>query len=262
MIYFCRVNSGKSNQYLIKFIGLVLLTLSNLLVAAQTAGSFEYVPRTEVPYRWVFLVGLVVLILVGFVRSVDPLRHRFAIQAAFVNVKGQFERLDGGMGINPVMMLQAFISCVIIALGIFLIRPFDFNFTLAQGFKLYLLVLMAVCLAYTFKYFIHYIVALVLQSETLGDLMIMGVSNMMYAFTLLFFPFILVWYYMPSEEVKAVVEYTILAGAAIFMVWRLIKSIFIYYRYFPFSKIYIIIYLCALEIIPFLIMGKIISEGL
>ncbi len=220
----------------------------------------ENVDRYHVPFQWVFLVGVVVLILVGVVRSVGLMQHHMAIRMAFSNIKFQFEQMDKGLGINYVLLLQILVSCIVVALGVFLFQPFDFNFTLVKGFRLYLLILMAVCLAYTLKYFIHYIMGLVLQAEILGSLMVVGLSHMMYAVTLLVFPLLIAWYYLPSVEGKFYLRIILLAVMAVFVVWRLIKSIFIYNRYFPFAKIYIIIYLCTLEITPLLVIGRFIAK--
>lgn len=213
------------------------------------------IERPEPPVRWVFLVGAVVLALVGLVRSLGPVQHQLAILSAFKNVKNQFEQMDRGFGINPVLLLQIFISCTIIGLSVFLFQPVELSFTLVDGFRLYLLLLMAVCLAYAFKYFIHYITGLVLQSEVLGNLMVIGSGQLMYAYTLLAFPMVMAWYYVPSMEMKFYLEIALLSSLVIFLVWRLLKSIFIYNRYFPFAKIYIIFYLCTLEITPLLILG-------
>ena len=125
----------------------------------------------------------------------------------------------------------------------------------------FLIALLAVCLVYTFKYFMHYIVGTILQSEDLAKLMVVGLSGMMYAFTLLIFPLVVCWYYVPEESIKTTIMLMLLLTTLVFVVWRLVKSVLIYYRYFPFAKIYIIIYLCALEITPLLIIGKLIGVG-
>jgi len=91
--------------------------------------------------------------------------------------------------------------------------------------------------------------------------MVIGLSSMLYAFTLLVFPIIVVWYYVPVESIKAIVAIILMVLSVVFIIWRLIKCATIYYRYFPFAKIYIIIYLCALEITPILIIGKLIALG-
>ncbi|MBO6515147.1 MAG: DUF4271 domain-containing protein [Bacteroidia bacterium] len=231
-------------------LNVLILQLDNLV---DQAGIVE---RVKLPYQWIFLIGVMVLILVGVIRTLSLTQHQFAIRNSFANVKTQFEYLDKEGGVNPVLLLQILVSCIVIGLGVFLFLPFDFNFTKVTGFRLYLLVLMGVCLAYTLKYFTHYITGLVLQSEILGGLMVVGLSHTAYAFTLGVFPLLMTWYYVPSVEAKFWLELILALVLGLFLVWRLVKSFFVYNRYFPFAKIYIIIYLCTLEITPLLILGK------
>lgn len=221
--------------------------------------AFAQVPdmvlREETQSHWVLLIGVVLLATVGLIRTFEPFQHRLAIRSAFINVKTQYEQLDKGYGIGPILFLQIFVSCLSISFGVYLFKPFDFKFTITEGLRLYLLILLVVCIAYALKYFIHYIIGLVLQSETLGNLMVVGLSRLMYGFGLFIFPLLMVWHYVPDFTIKFYVENVLLIVLAIFLIWRLVKSFFVYYSYFPFAKIYIIIYLCTLEITPLLLVG-------
>ncbi len=211
--------------------------------------------REQHQNHWVLLVGVIVLALVGLIRTFQPFQHKLAIRSAFINVKTQYEQLDKGFGIGPILFLQVFVSCISVSFGVYLFKPFDFKFTMTEGLRVYLLILLAVCIAYALKYFIHYIVGLVLQSEMLANLMVVGLSRLMYSFGLFIFPLLLVWHYVPDFTIKYYVENALLIALAIFLIWRLVKSFFVYYSYFPFAKIYIIIYLCTLEITPLLLVG-------
>lgn len=212
-------------------------------------------------YPWVFIVAVAILLLIGLIRVIALPQHKLSLVMAFSNISNQYEQIDKEATINPIIVLQAFVSAIIIALAVFVLEPFSLPLSISHDFRFFLIVLLAICLVYTFKYFMHYIVGTILQSEDLAKLMVVGLSGMLYAFTLLIFPLIVCWYYVPEESIKTTILILLLSITAAFVVWRLIKSILIYYRYFPFAKIYIIIYLCALEITPLLIIGKLIGVG-
>ncbi|MFT5725144.1 MAG: hypothetical protein ACI9JN_002267 [Bacteroidia bacterium] len=212
-------------------------------------------------YPWIFIIAVCILLLIGLIRALALPQHKLSLVIAFSNINNQYEQIDKEATINSILMLQAFVSAVIVALGLFVTKPFRLNTAMQHDFRFFLLLVLAVLLVYTVKYFIHYLVGIVLQSENLAKLMVVGLSGMLYAFTLLIFPLIVAWYYVPVESIKGGIGILLLLLCAVFVVWRLVKSGMIYYRYFPFAKIYIIIYLCALEITPLLIIGKLIDVG-
>ena len=233
---------------------------------AQYLDFLDVVPplieeRKKGAYPWVFIVAVAILLIVGLIRVVAFPQHRLSLVMAFTNISNQYEQIDKEATINPVIILQAFVSAIIISMGIFVMEPFTLVLPIPHNFSFFLILLLAVCLVYTFKYFVHYLVGTILQSEDLAKLMVVGLSGMLYAFTLLIFPLIVSWYYVPIESVKQIIMMILLIICAVFVTWRLVKSVLIYYRYFPFAKIYIIIYLCALEITPLLIIGKLIGVG-
>ncbi|MFT7590963.1 MAG: hypothetical protein ACI9UJ_000884 [bacterium] len=217
--------------------------------------------RKKLDYPWLFIVAVVVLLFIGLIRVVSLQTHNFALKTAFSNISHQFEQNDKEAAIDPVIILQSLVSAMILAMGIFVMEPSTLMLGLHHGFIYYLILLLGICLVYAVKYCIHFLVGIVLQSDNLAKLMVVGLSGMLYAFTLLVFPLIVIWYYVHDATMKANVEFVLLTLSAVFVVWRLIKSVTIYYRYFPFAKVYIIIYLCALEITPLLIIGKLIGWG-
>ena len=234
--------------------------------SSQTLGYLDVVPpvfeqRQKVEYPWIFILAVIVLLCIGLIRAVALKQHTLSLRTAFSNISNQFEQIDKEAVINPIVILQVLVSAIIIALGLFVIEPFVLPINIEGGFTYFLILFLTICLIYTVKYCVHFLVGLVLQSDDLARLMVIGLSSMLYAFTLLIFPIIVVWYYVPVESIKSIIAMLLLVMSAVFIVWRLIKCATIYYRYFPFAKIYIIIYLCALEITPILVIGKLISLG-
>jgi hypothetical protein len=239
--------------------------IENIDAPSQNLDYLDVVPpiieeRKLGAYPWVFIVAVCILLLIGLIRAIALPFHRLSLVMAFSNITNQYEQNDKEVSIHPILVLQAFVSAIIITLAVFVIEPFQIGLSLNHDFRFFSILLLAVCLVYCVKYFIHYLVGIVLQSEDLAKLMVVGLLGMLYTFTLISFPLIVTWYYVPDAWLKTWIGLVLLGLTLVFLIWRLVKSTSIYYRYFPFAKIYIIIYLCALEITPLLIIGKLISE--
>lgn len=237
-----------------------------LIESSQNLDYLDVVPpvfeeRRKVEYPWVFILTVVILLCVGLIRALALNQHNLSLRTSFSNISNLFEQIDKEASVNATVIFQVFVSALIIALGLFVTQPFVLPINVQGGFTYFLLLFLVICLVYTVKYCVHFLVGIVLQSDNLARLMVIGLSSMLYAFTLLVFPIIVVWYYVPVESIKAIVAIILMVLSVVFIIWRLIKCATIYYRYFPFAKIYIIIYLCALEITPILVIGKLISLG-
>lgn len=241
--------------------------LIDTLVNQNTSVSLDYVDvvipqieeRVTNEHPWLFFVGVLVLLLIGLIRAIAYPQHLLSIQVVFSDIQSQYDQLDKEASINPIIWLQIFVSSLIVALTLFVLKPFDFNFTLGHNLRWFLLLLLGVCFVYIIKYFIHYIVGVVLQSESLAKLSVIGLSSTFYVFSLLLFPLTIVWTYAQDLEIKNALWIAMLVLTTVFVLWRLIKTIIIYNKYFPFAKVYIIIYLCALEITPLLVMGALMK---
>ena len=193
------------------------------------------------------------LLLVGVVRLANIMQHRFAIQTFVTKPRTHLEYIDKGISFNGLALIQVLISCIVLA---FVVYSFVANSNLLSGmdsWRQYLLLMLGVVVVYTLKYAVHHIVGTVLQSDEITQLSVLSIVNMQYAVSLFLFPFMMAWYYMPSDAFKYYVQLGLIVVLIGYWLWRLAKIVFVYYNYFPFSKVYLIFYLCALEISPVLI---------
>ncbi|MBI1305010.1 MAG: DUF4271 domain-containing protein [Bacteroidetes bacterium] len=235
-----------------------------MLVAPDTASadtvhkqkSIEPVPvlRQNRPKWYIFLFSLVILTVVGMLRNYNGVRHRLAFFSYFSSPKNENELLEDTFGIDIYQIAEILVSILLMGWLIYLFNPFDLNFTLTGEGSRLVLWLVLVGLTYSLKYFIHYIVGLILQSDRLSKLIVFSQSNMMYVLSLVIFPLLLFYYYAPEPELKIWLQTGILVLVIVHLILRLIKSFRIYLHLFPFSRVYIFLYLCALEILPLMVL--------
>ncbi|MCB9260786.1 MAG: DUF4271 domain-containing protein [Flavobacteriales bacterium] len=228
--------------------------------AVFSKDDIEPVLRNNNAQLWVFVVSILILIIIGIIKLTQPTRHILALRSGFLTPENEYEFLTRENGVSLVFLLQVLLSCLILGLSVYMFLPFDHTFTFghpATGFGLAVVFLLMV---YSIKYFIHYIVGIVLQTEHLGSLMLFSFGNLMYAYTIAVFPLVVVWYFVPDQSIKSIIRMVFIGAFVLFLMWRLAKSILIYGQMFPFSKIYLFLYLCTLEIVPLLLLGKILVQ--
>lgn len=201
---------------------------------------------------WVFVFFVLAVLLLGFIRALSNTQHRWSLSTGFIPIHIQLERWDLGLRINPMMGVQLFFISLVYALGIFLLTGFDLNLTVGSTAMSFLLVLLVVATAYVIKFLVHYLVGLILQAENLGRALVVSYVGIQYALAILALPLVLVWYYTDVVDIRMYVEWVLIALVLIMLVWRLVRAVSLYWSMFSFAKVYIIFYLCALEITPVL----------
>ena len=223
--------------------------------------SFDPELREESKKWWMFLYAVFILIMVGVLKNLNPQRHQLAFMSFWSKPKVENEILEDNFGLDFFQMTQIFLSCLLFGWLVNRFSPFDLNFTMGSEFVLFMLTILAVTMLYVLKYFGHYIIGLILQTDRLAKLIVYSQSNMMYALAIILFPCLLVHYYVPDEIVRLWVERLLISLLIIYVVIRLIKSFRIYFELFPYRRVYIFIYLCTLEILPLLVLLDLIGLG-
>jgi len=201
---------------------------------------------------WVFVFFVLAVLVLGFIRALASTQHRWSLSTGFIPIHIQLERWDLGLRINPMMGVQLFFIALVYSLGIFLLTGFDLNLTVGSNAMSFLLVLLMVLALYVIKYLVHYLVGLILQIENLGRALVVSYVGIQYALAIVVLPLVLIWYYTDVVDIRMYVEWVLIALVLIMLVWRLVRAISLYWSMFSFAKVYIIFYLCALEITPVL----------
>lgn len=202
---------------------------------------------------WVFLFGVFILIAVGILKNLNPTRHKMGLMSYWLSPKAENEIVEYSFGLDAFLISQIGISCLILGWLAMLFLPFDLNFTLESEFSYFLLYILGVTLIYSVKFFIHYIVGLILQVERISTLIVYSQVNMLYTVCMFIFPCLFVYYYAQTEILGPIIKTIVLILIGVHIVFRWLKSFRIYFEFFPYAKVYIFIYLCALEILPLLV---------
>jgi len=82
--------------------------------------------------------------------------------------------------------------------------------------------------------------------------LVVSYVGIQYALAIIALPLVLIWYYTDVVDIRMYVEWVLIALVLIMLVWRLVRAISLYWSMFSFARVYIIFYLCALEITPVL----------
>lgn len=135
----------------------------------------------------------------------------------------------------------------------FLINPFHFQFEFDY---LYLTFSLTILLIFLVKKLAEYLIAFIFNTQKafssyfLDHLFLLGISSVIQLVLLIIYTY----------SQLQIVLWSSLAILFIFFTFRLIRSFVIGYRLTPFSKSYLFLYLCSLEILPLIWIFKWVSD--
>jgi hypothetical protein len=217
------------------------------------------IERTKRVEAWVFLLCVLVLILIGLLRALDPNRHFYALRTPFKSIKSETSFYQRIPGIDLFQMGLIVIHALIFAFALHVIQPFDLKLTFDGNWRNYLLLFLIVLSAYTIKYALFYLIFQILMTDKLPSLLVVSMSNLAYFFSLAAFPLLLIHYYGLNDILRQYLGSVLLILMGAFLIYRFLRLLFLSTPGFPFKWVYIICYLCALEIIPLLVLAKLVG---
>jgi len=145
---------------------------------------------------------------------------------------------------------------VIFSFALHIYEPFGLGFGFDADWRNYLVLLVIVMLIYTVKYALYMIVFQILQSDRIPKMMVVSMSNLGFLFSILSFPVLLVVYYSLSEVLRQYLGVGFVILLITFFVYRFLRMLFLAWENFKFHRVYIILYLCTLEMLPLLILAN------
>jgi hypothetical protein len=147
--------------------------------------------------------------------------------------------------------------CLILSLFLYNVSDYFNLLTQYTGLKKYFFLLYVVIIFYVLKYLLVKLVGYVFSFQRLmtAHLSIISVSNLV--FILFSAPFLIFYQFLPD----GMLLYIIIFLAVLFLfnvLYKYIRSLVFAVSNFQFSKFYLFIYLCTLEIVPLLLVIKLI----
>jgi Domain of unknown function (DUF4271) len=236
------------------------LVIADTAVIAQSDTPLPELRKDE-KHWWIFLFAVLLLITIGILKNLNPYRHSLSLKSYLITPKAENEVLEDNYGIDFFQTTQILLSCLIFGWLLFEFQPFVINFPKGADFVIFLLSILAVIMLFALKYFGHYIIGLILQTDHLSKLMVYSQSNMIYGLAIIIFPCMMIHYYVPDNVVKYWMEVLLLVILALHVVFMVVKTFRIYFEFFAYRRVYIFIYLCTLEILPLLVLLDLTDMG-
>lgn len=212
--------------------------------------------RNARTYPWVFIMALVVTILIGVLRALDSTRYFYAIRTPFRSLKSEWGFFDLIPGIDLYQVIFVLIYCIIFSFALHIYQPFGLELDFQADWRNYLVLLLIVVVVYTVKYSVYLIVFQVLQTDKLPKMMVVSMSNLGFLFSIVAFPVLLVVYYSLSEVLRQYLGVGFAVLIILFFIYRFLRMLFLAWENFRFNRLYIILYLCTLEMLPLLLLAN------
>jgi hypothetical protein len=223
----------------------------------------EIIWRLRPQEIWVFVLLIFGAILYLVNRSLNPGLHRARLLAAVLPaLPNRFEESD--LGRPAIQDLLAFVfSNLMLALPAFFLLPVSGIFSAPPDFRLYVVLVLLLAGLYFSKYCLYYLFADSMEFNTRSFLFIQQLLWLQYLSAGITALLMMVWYYQYDPNIRWYAELTLVAVLGFSVLYRVIKLFLYMFSFRSFSALYIILYLCALELMPLLLtvwyVGKIIT---
>jgi len=209
---------------------------------------------------WQFWIICFILFYISFVRISNQNNFRVFILSVF-NLKLSSKIWEEQRGIFNFVILQLFaIYLFIAALFInYYMQLKGLNFFHDYSIQ-YFVVVVALGLIYSAKFIIHGLLGLILKMNKLGTGFVANTVSVNNFLSLVILPFIVFMIYNENSLFTLILTQTIVAIFFISVFYRMLRITLLSQTFFSFPKVYLIIYLCASEVAPWLVIIKFINN--
>jgi hypothetical protein len=212
--------------------------------------------RKEENQSWRFWLICFVLIYIAFVRISNPNNFWVFLLSVF-NIKLS-EKIWGEQRYTfTFTTLQLFLIYLLVA-SLFITEYAQFKFLLPVGDPLYkfILVFTGLAILYTIKFVVHAIIGLLFKARKLAVSSISNTVSVNNFIALVILPFIIFFSYNSNELYLKVLAQVVIALFMISVLYRIARMSMLSRHIIGLPKIYLFVYLCALEILPWFVILK------
>jgi hypothetical protein len=256
------------NEKILRKLFFLNETITGNAIAFEEVGKERSLPgikmiKHRLPKRdtWKFWVLGLTLVLLAFIRLSNIKRFDELLTSAGElqpNLMAYTEKLGNYLFIQISLFLN-----FLIGISLFWVNYSQQNHLLETAdyyFVLWEQVLVLV-IAYLVKSFASFIVGQLSGMKTLSSILLFNtlVVNNFLGVVLVFLN--LLYLYIPGEDARSAIEAIILISIFVAVIYRQIKNILMSLNQSKEQLIYIILYFCSLEIVPWLILLKIFING-
>jgi|GEM_PF-3876479 len=199
---------------------------------------------------WALALLIVIAVLIGISRFVNPAMHDHLLIEVF-KLKERDKDDEPRKDVRAIILILLFITQnLIFAFGAWAFLNYDSVFTFDDSILDYLLILTSLLVFLLLKYFAYKFTGDVLIMPDFSTSTISFIAPAGYILSLLLLPLFALKYYNELPLIQELSTWLILALIGAYVFYRSIKLLLTSYRNFTYYKIYLFIYLCAVEILP------------
>jgi hypothetical protein len=220
----------------------------------------EIHPRNKRDKQWMFWVIVFILLYISFIRISTPNSFKTFLQSVF-NLKLSEKIWDDQKSFFSFVYLQLFAIYLFIA-ALFICYFLQLrNIHYIQGQVLqYFTIFSILVLIYLLKFLLHGFLGLLLKMKNLAIGFVSNTISVNNFIALTVFPLLVFLIYNNHKVLQLILTQSIIAIFFISVVYRIVRMTLLRNHYFSFPIIYLFIYLCALEILPWFILIKFLNQ--
>lgn len=217
--------------------------------------------RQRANQPWKFWVVVFIVTYIAFVRIMNPNNFRVFMLSVF-NLKLSDKIWEDQRSFFGFVILQLFAIYLFIA-SLFINDLLESRNILWVGnyFLQFVIVFAILTLIYSLKFLVHVVLGSILQLQKLGIGFISNTISVNNFLALVIFPLIVFTLYHQNQLWSSVLAQAVIAVFGISILYRVVRITLLSNRFFSFPKIYLFIYLCALELLPWFIIIKFINNA-
>lgn len=207
---------------------------------------------------WMLVAFLVILIILAYVR-VAYTRRLYRLFSSLVRIQILRQVMREELVFSHRVSVLLFVNFALV-MGLILFgasKFYGWNFTQTNGWELYLIFVALVAGAYLLKLIFNFILRKVLHDPGIVKEYLFEVFLVNKALGVIFLPFAIAISFINVGSLP--ILFTVIGVLfLLFVLFRLFQGLMMSFSY-PVSRVYIILYLCTLEILPFLVVWKLFS---
>lgn len=214
----------------------------------------EIQKRKKEQKTWVFLLFVMVLIIIGFTRSINIKKH-LNLLSEVIKLRSSSIGFDNHIGeITLQNILYLFLQSTVLAYIFYTLFDYSGIIAFHSGFQAFLFTLIMFIGIYVIKFFIYRIITTILDLRDFMPVMFSLQTVIGYVFTVSALPLVVLAYYVKSAEFGVMIFNLLGIVGIVYVIYRFIKVFLLLALSTRLPRIYLFLYLCTLEIIPLLVM--------